>query len=61
MSWAEVRFDKGDPHGRRTGDPLEALDEQPAQARIRIANQVVALKLLALEARNDTLARYRTK
>jgi hypothetical protein len=41
--WAEVRFDEGDPHGRQTGDPPEVLDEQPAEARIRIANSVVAL------------------
>ena len=40
---AKVRFDEGDPHGRRTGDPPEAIDQQPAHATIRIAIPVVAL------------------
>jgi hypothetical protein len=58
VSWAEVGFDEGEPHGRRTGDPPEAVEAHSGsrQGLLCTARNLESMETSLLSARQIMLA-----
>jgi hypothetical protein len=49
VSWAEVRFDEADPHGRRTGGRLStARNQESTETSLLCAGQIMLAPITAI-------------